>query len=75
MREERDKYVSLALKILQLPRTTAQTIEALEKWWRDETQSRVNLDIVRGTSEYDSLVAACAERKAQILAKQIKEAA
>ena len=48
MKEERDAYVSLALKILQHPNTTAQTVKDLEKWWRDEKPNRINLGIVRG---------------------------
>ena len=53
---------------------TALTIEDLRRWFRDEADNRTRYAILPGTTEYDRIVAACADRKRE-LEKQLELAA
>lgn len=70
-KEARDGYIRIALPALRV----ALTISDLEQWFKDEKEHREKYRVVQGTPEYASIVAACAERKSQILATQTAEAA
>lgn len=63
----RAAYTSLAVQAAR----TALTIADLRVWWRHELDNRMDHGILPGTPEYDRVVAACAERKAE-LAREIE---
>lgn len=45
---------------------TALTIADLRRWFRAEADNRMRHAILPGTAEYESIVAACAERKDEL---------
>lgn len=66
----RSTYTDMAIAAAR----TALTIADLRKWFRDEADNRMRHAVLPGTAEYDQIVAACAERKAE-LEKQLELAA
>ena len=66
----RNSYTNLAIGAAR----TALTIEDLRRWFRDEADNRTRYAILPGTTEYDEIVAACADRKHE-LEKQLELAA
>lgn len=56
----RAAYTEIACSVAR----TALTIADLRAWFRGEADNRMRHAVLPGTSEYDRIVAACAERKA-----------
>jgi exodeoxyribonuclease X len=48
----------------------AASIDDLKRWFLDEAAHRAEHRIFEGTSEYDRIVKACADRKKELLACQ-----
>jgi len=72
-KETRDAYVGLAVKIAK----EARTVDDLRKWLNsdEEKANRERYRVSLGTPEYAKIVAACSERKAELLATQPLEKA
>lgn len=58
----RPAYTELACSVAR----TALTIADLRAWFRAEADNRMRHAVLPGTTEYDEIVAACAERKAEL---------
>lgn len=66
---KRDAYVGGATAALR----TARTVEDLNLWWKDEAEHRDIHQIVKGTPEFDKLVAMCAEKKSALLGGNVEK--
>jgi hypothetical protein len=58
----RPAYTELAISAAR----TALTVADLRAWFHHESANRMRHAVLPGTAEYDEIVKACAERKAEL---------